>query len=374
MDCGARDLEVTRPGWAQSLGDWLRFGGPWRLPRRVCRRCGNASDSRSYGTLRAARRGWWSVPIRLVQTLRHHRTMIPVPATYLAATVVGAVVTVSAQLLFDWPWWLLAAAVVAAVWLFFASTALWGAGGSSQPLATDLLRVVRPHKAIQRDHRQQVERFRAAPFPVYGLPPAWSGPRHLGGWEGSWTKGQQPVTTAISLGHGDPLTDQEPELRVEVRAEHVETEQVMTVWVQSRRDLAENLWLAAAPQAHDLAEHCEQLAAARRRPDPAWSQVTIPVDGRPVAFAWLAEGRHWVARAELDDRTLTLHGRDLPVESVELVRVTDPEPYIEGTRRLEQVWARYHDKDTIELNQLERSSNDATYARSWLGWRCRGSW
>jgi hypothetical protein len=81
-----------------------------------------------------------------------------------------------------------------------------------------------------------------------------------------------------------------------------------------------------------------------------------------------------VARAELDDRTLTLHGRDLPVESVELVRVTDPEPYIEGTRRLEQVWARYHDKDTIELNQLERSSNDATYARSWLGWRCRGSW
>ncbi len=29
MTCGARDFEVTRPGWAEGLRDWLRFGGPW---------------------------------------------------------------------------------------------------------------------------------------------------------------------------------------------------------------------------------------------------------------------------------------------------------------------------------------------------------
>jgi hypothetical protein len=272
--------------------------------------------------------------------------MVPVPATYLAAMVVGVVVGVTAQLLFGWPWWLVAAAVVAAVWLFFASTAFWGAGGSSQPLVTDLLRVVRPRQAIERDHRQEVERFRAAPFPLYGLPPAWPGPRHLGGWEGGWAKGQRgPVTTALSLGHGDPLTGQGPEVRVEVRAEHVEPEQVLTVRLQSRRDLAEELWLRAAPQAHDLAEHVDQLVAARRRPDPAWSQVTIPVDGRPVGFAWLAEGRHWVARAALDDCTLTLHGRDLPIESVELVQVSDLEPYIQGQRRLQAAWARHYDQE-----------------------------
>jgi len=285
------------------------------------------------------------VPIQLVQTLRRHRTMIPVPATYLAATVVGVVVGVTAQLVFGWPWWLVTAAVVAAVWLWFASTAFWGAGGSSQPLATDLLRVVRPRQAIERDHRQEVERFRAAPFPLYGLPPSWPGPRHLGGWEGGWAKGQQPITTALSLGHGDPLTDQGPELRVEVRVEHGNTEQVMTVRPQSRRDLAEELWLRAAPPAHDHAEHFHQLAAARRRPDPAWSQVTISVDGRPVAFEWLAEGRHWVARAELDDCTLTFHGRDLPVESVELVQVSDLEPYIQGQRRLQAAWARHYDQE-----------------------------
>ena len=70
--------------------------------------------------------------------------------------------------------------------------------------------------------------------------------------------------------------------------------------------------------------------------------MTIPVDGRPVGFQWLAEGRQWVAHAELEDRTLTLHGRDLPVESVELVRVVDLEPYIQGQRRLQEAWARHY--------------------------------
>jgi hypothetical protein len=202
---------------------------------------------------------------------------------------------------------------------------------------------VRPRQAIERDHRQEVERFRAAPFPLYGLPPAWPGPRHLGGWEGGWAKGQRPVTIALSLGHGDPLAEEGPQLRVEVRVEQMEPELATTMRLQSRRHLAQELWLQAAPPAHDPAEHIDQLVAARHRPDPVWSRVTIPVDGRPVAFEWLAEGRHWVAWAELDDRTLTLHGRDLPVDSVELVQVGDLEPYIQGQRRLQQAWARHHD-------------------------------
>jgi hypothetical protein len=337
MNCGAREFEATRPGWVEGLRDWLRFGGPWRPTRRVCRRCGDASSAGSVGMLGPARRGWWSVPVELFQALRRRRTMIPVPATYLVATVAGAALGVAAQLVLGWPWLLVAAAVVVAVWLLFFSTALWGGGGSSQPLATEVLRVVSPGRAVARDHRQQVERFWVAPFPLYGLPASWPGLRYLGGWEGSWSKGQRPVTTALSLGHGDPLAEEGPHLRVEVRVEHVETEQL--------RDLAEDLWVQAAPTAHDVAGHFDRIAAARSRPDPAWSQVTIPVDGRPVAFAWLGEGRYWVARAELEDRTLTLHGRDLPVGSVELVRVTDLEPFIEGTRRQEEVRARHYDDE-----------------------------
>jgi hypothetical protein len=344
-ECGARDFETTRPGWVEGLGDWLRFGGRLRPPRQVCRRCGSAADARSYGALWTARQGWWSWPVQLVQTLRRRRTMMPVPLTYLAAAVAGMVLGVVAEVLFGWPWWLVTAALVAAVWLFFASSALWGARGPGPSLATDLLRVVRPAKATERDLRQEVERFRAAPFPLYGLPPAWPGPRHLGGWEGSWTRGQRPVTVALSLGHGDPLTQEGPQLRVEVRVEDVGPKYADAERAGRRRALAQDLWMQSAPDVDDPAERFQQLDAARHRPDPAWSEVTIPVDGRPVAFDWLAEGHHWVALARVDGRTLALHGRDLPVGSVELVHVTDLEPYVQGQRRLQEGWARHGDQE-----------------------------
>jgi ribosomal protein L37E len=345
MRCGARDFEVTRPGWAEGLRDWLWFGGRWRPTRQVCRRCGSVSSAGSAGMLVPSRRGWWLVPVELLRVLRRRRTRVPVPATYLVAIAVGVALGVAAQLLLGWRWWLVAAGVVAAVWLFFFFTVFWGGGGSSQPLATEVLRVVSPRRAIERDQRQLVERFRAAPFPCYGLPASWSGPRQLGGWEERRTKGRRrPVTTALSLVHGEPLAEQGPQLRVEVSS-YQEGEQVPPVRSDSLRGLAEELWWEAAPTAHGVAQHVDQLAAARRRLDPVWSQVRIPVAGRPVAFWWLAEGRHWVARAEPEDRTLTLRGRDLLVESVELVRVLDLEPYIQGQRRLQAAWARHYDQE-----------------------------
>jgi hypothetical protein len=333
--CGAWDVEVTRPGWVQGLREWLGSGGPWRPTRQRCRRCGTASSAGSVGTL-VVRQSWGSVlivPIHLFGVLRRRRTMIPVPATYVTASVVGAALGVAAQLTLGWPWWLVAAGVVAAVWLWFFATAFWGGGGSSGSFATEVLRVVSPGRAMARDHRQLVELVRAAPFPLYGLPASWSGLRQLGGWSKGSSEGQL-VTTALELGHGDPLAEEGPQLRVEVRDEHLHAEQ--------RRGLAEELWFAAAPPTHDPAGHWVQIAAVHGRPESAWSPVRIPVDGRPVAFGWLAQGRHWVASAELDDRTLTLHARDLPVESVELVRVTDLEPYIAGQRRLEEAWARHY--------------------------------
>jgi hypothetical protein len=334
MTCGARNFEVTRPGWSEGLGDWLRFGGPWRRSRQVCRRCGTAGSYGSVRVLVADRRGRWSVPVELFRMLRRRRTMTPVPATYLVAAVVGAALGVAGQLVLGWAWWLVAAGFVATVWASFLSTALWGGGG--RPLATEVERVVNPSRAMARERRQQVERFRAAPFPLYGLPLSWPGPRQLGGCEQHRSKGQA-VTVALDLSHGDPRADQGPQLRVEVRDEHAGS--------RRRRGQAEELWWEAAASAHGVAGRLGRVAAARRRPDPAWSQVTIPVDGRRVTFQWLGEGRHWVAQAELDDRTLTLRGRDLPVGSVELVQVADLEPYVEGQRRLERAWVRHYDEE-----------------------------
>jgi hypothetical protein len=131
---------------------------------------------------------------------------------------------------------------------------------------------------------------------------------------------------------------------VEVRS-YREGEQGPPVRSERRRGPAEELWWEAAPPSRDLAEHFDQVAAAHRRPDPVWSQVVIPVDGRPVGFQWLAEGRHWVAQAELEDRTLILRGRDLPVELVELVRVLDLEPYIQGQRHLQTAWGRHYEEE-----------------------------
>jgi ribosomal protein L37E len=150
-ECGARDFEVTRPGLAQGLRDWLWFGGPRRPSRHVCRRCGSVRGAGSVGVLVPYRRGWWSVPVELFGILRRRRTMTPVPATYLVAAVVGAALGVAAQLALGWPWWLVAAGFLAAVWLFFLSTVFWGGGGSSRPLATEVLRVVSPGRAVARD-------------------------------------------------------------------------------------------------------------------------------------------------------------------------------------------------------------------------------
>jgi hypothetical protein len=51
------------------------------------------------------------------------------------------------------------------------------------------------------------------------------------------------------------------------------------------------------------------------------------VDGEPVSFEVLADGRRWVAQGEVGALVLTLEARDLPPAEVELVRVTDLAPY-----------------------------------------------
>jgi hypothetical protein len=165
----------------------------------------------------------------------------------------------------------------------------------------------------QRWRRDTAERFRAAPFPMYGLPASWTGPRHLGGEGSRQARGQLRVVTSLTLAHGDPAAGHGPELRVEVRSDPDDP----GAGPELRQALAVELRLAASLE--------------DREADPIWSAVPIPVDGQPVTFDLLAEGRHWVAMAELEGRVVVLQARDLAPEQVELVRVTDVEPYVDGT-------------------------------------------
>jgi hypothetical protein len=325
-------LETIRPGWVEGLRIWLRSGGRWPSSQ-VCPRCGHVAAAGSAASL-ARPPGWWSVPARLAGVVRRRRSRVPVPATYLVAAAAGVVLGAVLQVVLGWPWWLVAAGVVVVGWLLFLSSAFWG-GSPGRPLATEALLVVDPGRGLRRERQAMAERFRAAPFPLYGLPASWAGPRHLGGAGSRQARGQPAVVTSLTLAHGDPAAEHGPQLRVEVRADPDEP----GGGPELRRALTDDLRLVtAARDVRNAMGGIGRLPADQ--PDPPWSAVPIRLDGRPVRFQLLAEGRHWVAVAEVEGRTLVLQARDLAPEQVELVRVTDVEPYLEGTERLEESRAR----------------------------------
>jgi hypothetical protein len=328
-NCGSQELETTRPGWVEGLRTWLRSGGRWPSSQ-ICRRCGHATAAGSVAYL-ARPPGWWSVPVRLAGVVRRRRSRVPVPATYLVAAAAGVVLGAVLQVWLGWPWWLVAVGAVAAVWLLFLSSAFWG-GHAGRPLATEALLVVDPARGMRRERQAMAEWFRAAPFPLYGLPASWTGPRHLGGAGSRQARGRPPVVTSLTLAHGDPAAGQGPQLWVEVRADPGDP----GAGPELRRTLADDLRWATAARGDELRGG---LA------DPPWSAVPLRLDGRPVRFEMLAEGRHWVALAEVEARTLVVQARDLAPEQVELVRVTDVEPYVEGSRRLEDARARHGEDD-----------------------------
>lgn len=73
---------------------------------------------------------------------------------------------------------------------------------------------------------------------------------------------------------------------------------------------------------------------ADSRPELPWEVARIPVDGEPVELRWMGEHEEWIAWAMMNGLILTLHARRLPLGQVELVRITDVGPYIEGSRQL----------------------------------------
>jgi hypothetical protein len=85
-------------------------------------------------------------------------------------------------------------------------------------------------------------------------------------------------------------------------------------------DLAEQLWTAALQETDPLPADPDAFLAAlaerqrtiKRRPAPVWQQRAVLVDGRPVAFTWLAEGRHWVACGVIGEVLVTMEARDVP--------------------------------------------------------------
>jgi hypothetical protein len=281
----------------------------------------------------------WRRVVRVVRAiLRPRADALSWGAGRLAAGAILAAGVV-AQALFGWRWWVVVIVLtVAGEAATVASTLARSA--ERDDLVDELLGALAPRRQRARRSRRALARLRAAPFPLYGLPPAWTGPRFLGGWSARRDlRAGAERTTSVRLGHGDPSADRGPLLLVEVDAD---------TWARpTRPDLAARLAHSrpagpevgsearpAGPEVGGAAGPAGAERSAAGRPGPEVGgeveRVEIPVDGEAVGFEVLADGRRWVAQGDLGDLVVTLDARDLPPGEVRLVRIADLVPYLAG--------------------------------------------
>jgi len=323
-ECGADPVETHRPGGWERFRYRLTSGGP--APTTMTCEQGHRWSGGSSGMLlyrgRSGRWRWLHLPLELFRVVRRERSMVPVPLTYLMATVVGVGLGVIADLVLGWPWWLVAAGFVAAVWVFFLASALWGPG---RPLSDDLWMVIDPVRAEDRQFQRlagAVTDGEVVCFEVEG----WAGSRSLGGWGG----GKRPER--ITLRHGDPDRD---ELWVQVTS-CIGRDAQMAV----RRDRVGHelprLGQVVPPDgldAHELHRwHMRQRQDLEQLPPPTWSHGVILVDGQTQRCEVARADERWAAITAHGNVSVEIIGSGIDMASITLQRLTTLEHYFRGSR------------------------------------------
>lgn len=286
-----------------------------------------------YAPLRPMTR-WRRVGLALRAIVRPRNAQLSWAAGRVLA---GAILAcgVLAQALFGWRWW-----IVVIVLTVGGEAALVAArlarAADREELVDELLDALSPGRGRARRVRRAAERVRTAPTAAYGLPSSWTGPRYLAGLGTRRPRRGPERTTSVQLGHGDRHADHGPLLVVGTDAD---------AWPRNGpADLAERLAHVppgpgaggaagagpgpAPPGRTTPAGPPGAVATGPARPAPKVQRVAIQVDGQPVPFDVLADGRRWVAQGEVGDLVVTLEARDLPPASVRLARVADLDPYL----------------------------------------------
>jgi hypothetical protein len=199
-----------------------------------------------------------------------------------------------AQVLFGWRWWLVVIVLTVAGEAILVCATL-ARSAEREELVDELLAALAPGRRERPRARLGADRFGAAPFALYGLPPSWTGPRFLGRWSSTRPRRAHELITSLELGHGDPDAAAGPFLLVEVAP-----------------------WSTGSGSPAPLGS------------EPAARRVEIPVDGVPVKFEVAGDARRWVARGEHGVLVLRLDARDLDPSRVTLVRIADLAPYLTG--------------------------------------------
>ncbi len=185
----------------------------------------------------------------------------------------------------------------------------------------------------EHERRSAEERFRRAPFPLYGLPLSWQGGRFLGGcgW-GSDRSGKETIH-ALSLLHGFVVQSEGPSFSVESAVPN------STGGGGDLRLVAEALWRGRASTVGDAVDTLTRDwgdPPGELFPLPVRAHVVVPIQSQAISFDVLTQSNRWVGWAEANGCWITLEGRRFDLEGLALVQVVDLDPYILGSRSFEE--------------------------------------
>jgi hypothetical protein len=204
--------------------------------------------------------------------------------------------------------------------------------------------------------REDMDRLAAVlgnwPFGLYGLPPSWRGPRWVSSFGGDALGGSGGDSPhwRLGLGHGGVGRDAAV-LRVEswshaadefadaeLAARRMREFAVLALLLGGASSRLSRRRTRGASQEWLRAQAVDVHAEAGARAHEMWPVATVSVDGVSTELRVQREGQDWIGLTEVGGAWLCVHGRgwEYPAEpgALQLVRVRDLTPYIEGSRRL----------------------------------------
>jgi hypothetical protein len=188
-------------------------------------------------------------------------------------------------------------------------------------------------RSYEEKEHQDEEQLRAAPVPLYGLPPAFQGPRtvemhHIGamGWA---PRDLDTDTVHYQLIHGS-RHDRPLRLLVVATSKHPDPPRQPTPLRHFLWDRVVTDQVAAMRPKRKLAR---VSLPERKDVGSPERQVAMPIDEAPRTFTLIEAGEAQVAELNLPDHRIILQANRWPIEDIELVTVTDLTPYLEGRRR-----------------------------------------
>lgn len=164
--------------------------------------------------------------------------------------------------------------------------------------------------------------YRRAPFPLYGLDASFDGPRALGESATTEEDGEETVEY-LGLSHGSQKDDEQPHIDV-ITATPEGTPEPLELLAGEA-----GVVLPPSAQAADITQALVGTAGPVRR-------ITrhLALDGQAVEATGFEAGRSWILQAHAGDQIVIVAGSNYPSEGIALVRVTNLDDYVAGTKEL----------------------------------------